>query len=267
MNSKDTSLTTVRRAAIAKHIILSKGGSLILHKDDLVFPVRGRNGSVTKKAAMGIAYVPGWGKGWQVWFSGGGGYLVTDSKDLRKIYDYILDHYKWPDEYADLKALRKGIALRELNFRFISAHGDINPHYIAQVNHISGNMLKERTLSDGGTPVPMPGDVVEGAYYGGHFHFRNGTVQSCNREPGKVSVCAHTQSSIASLFMNRDGELKTSVYSSGGPFFSFLPGDLEFVGTDETVVNMWGHIGYAPAGLISFPVKVNRWKIRQGVKY
>lgn len=265
MNSKESFLTPQLRSAIAKAIVLSHAGRLHFRRDGLRFPVRQEDGSVVEKTVSSIFYGRGFSKDWRVLFDRGrDSGIVSSPRDLRKLYDFILDNFPWPREYRNVRLLTEQNALRENNSLFIFHYGDLDEDDFKVVGAIRARVAADRAFRRK-APVPKPGDVVEGAYYGGVYRFKGGMIESISPGGGKLSVCAVPYGGSGHAYLSSDGSLRTSV--SGGPFFAFAPEDFEYVGKGTTRLWTWGHEGPCGSGGVHFPVKVNRWRIRDGVDY
>lgn len=90
-----------------------------------------------------------------------------------------------------------------------------------------------------------------------------GVIESKEGYNKPLSVCAKPYTPWVYTFDDDSIHITTS----GGPFFHFLPAELEYVGEDSRLLCDWSHTGPCGNGAISFPVKVNRWRVRQGVDY
>lgn len=253
------------RELIAKNILLSMGGSIYPRFRDLVFPVMDQTGQVTEKSVTSIHFSPSDKGGCYIYFLHGGAY-VNEEEDKQKVWDYILSNYSFPDGDIALEKepLERRIALRQRNIVFISRHGDITEDDILMAEEYRKVMESKReAMKD--HPVPTPGDIVEGAYYGGKHPFKDGVIDSRPGYKKRFSVCAQPYTPFVYLIDGAVPDVAMSV--SGGPFFGMNEDDLEYVGTDTRYFCDWGHPGPCADGAVDFPVKVNRWRVKDGVDY
>ena len=245
----------------AQNIILANSGILSTrHRhNDLSFELK--DGAQHKTVyADAIHFVPGYKTGFYVTVLTKS-YFVSD-EDLNRTLSYICENYLSPDkkELTD-EELALRVKIRRLNLSFIAQHGDITEGDFALIDEHRNAMLEERLFPDGKV-TPKQGDLVEGAYYGGKFPFKNGAIVSNSLSADKLCVCAEPYTPC--VYQN-DNEV--NVNCSGGPFFSFKEDELEFVGSDTRLVCDWGHAGACANGSIQFPVTVNRWRIKDGIDY
>lgn len=247
---------------IAKNILLSHGGSVYPMPHEISYDVMTNDG-VKTKSVVGINFMPGKSGGYFVCFMSGQGRL-EDPEDKKRAFKFIINKYRYPDPYLDENELKNRLEIREANISFIAEHGDLMESDFEKISAIRARAAKEREFEDGRI-LPVPGDIVEGAYYGDAHPFKNGVIESPMRHsmPGRLTVCAEPLGPW--VCQNSDGSLY--VHTSGGPFFGFGVEDLEYVGEDSRLMEDWSHTGPCGNGAIAFRVKVNRWKIREGVDY
>ena len=251
------------RELIAKNILLSFGGTINPRPGELVFPVREDNGNIVEKSVGSIFFSPGKEHGGFFLYFTKGFSKLTDEEDFRKVWSYILDEYCTPDYdiASDSSALTERLALRELNLSFISQHGDLEPGDMRMIRAYKKAVESAREAVKG-NPVPLPGDTVEGVYYGIHT-FGHGVIDSHRGFAKPLSICASPYVPFIGLCGNDGDEVSLSV--SGGPFFSINSDDLEYLGEDEREFCDFGHCGPCAGGAVHFVAKVNRWKVKDGV--
>ena len=248
----------------AKNIILSNGGSLYPKPEMLFFDIVDEHGNASNQYVTSIHYIPGQKNCFYVWFFGHEGH-VTEQDDITRLYRFIVSNYDYPDKgVSDLSVLKERLALREINMSFISPHGDFTQSDYEMIEAYQ-KFFSERLEKMGDHPVPMPGDIVEGAYYGGTHPFNDGVIESVPGWKKTLSFCAGPYVPFVTFADRKNERIALSV--SGGPFFGIDPDDLVFVGQDSRLVCDWGHCGATACGAIDFPVTVNRWRIKDRVDY
>jgi len=243
---------------LAKNIILSMGGALYPQEGHLVLRVMGKDGTVEEKSVSSVFFSPGEKhRGCYVGFLRDT-YRVTEEEDMRRIWRFIVDNYSYPDRDISLdeESLRRRLELREMNIGFISKHGDINAGDIEMVE------AYQKAIADmhdrmGDHPVPVPGDIVEGAYYDGAYPFKDGLLLSNPHGVSPLSVCVRPYVPFVYLCKGDD---TISLNASGGPFFGVEPSDLEYIGADRRAFCDWGHAGCCANGTVEFMATVNRWR-------
>lgn len=252
---------------VAKNILLSLGGTIYVPYKDLSFPVRNEtDGAVTERYITDIHFTPGQNHGVYAYFNNGFFAIITDEKDRKRAYDYIYDLYESPDKDIpwDEETLQERLFLRERNIRFILEHGDLEPDDYQMIRTYQKAIAAQRdAIKD--NPHPLPGDIVEGAYYNGSHEFNNGIIESKPHWKKPLSVCAVPYVPFISFADKNEERISTSV--SGGPFFGLNPEDLEYIGEDKRFFCDWGHEGPCRDGSIEFQAKVNRWRIKEHVDY
>lgn len=253
------------RELIAKNILLSHGGSIYPAPGTLTLHVHEGEGNVTEMGVTSITLGMGTRpKDICVFFQKVSG-PVDEDADKHKVIGYILDNFDNPDPEleTDKAALERRLRLRGCNLRFIRAHGDLNASDIMMTEKY--RMAIERLHDQAGTcPSPLPGDIVEGAYYGGKHPFSKGIIGSNKGWNKPLSVCAIPY--VPFIYLE-DGVPSIRLSISGGPFFSFEATDLELVGPDEQVFCNFGHNGPCADGAVDFHARVNRWRVKDGVDY
>ena len=248
---------------LAKNILLSRGGNIYPQHGLLTYPVTAEDGKTTERSVSSIHFTPGWYGGYYVYFTKGFAPLL-DPEDRARAFKFIIENYTYPDRCSlDEKELRNRLDIRMNNISYISEHGDIDEQDFEMIEDIRSRLAKARDFH-GQAPMPLPGDLVEGAYYSGNHPFRNGVIESeMPYAVGKLSVCAQPYTPWAHA--RRDGSV--FVNTSGGPFFSFDADQLEFIGPDTRLLEEWSHIGPCANGAIAFTATVNRWKVKENVEY
>ena len=250
---------------IATNILLSNGGSIYLAPGTMSFPVIDEDKNVREKDVTAIFYGMGTSpKDICLYFTKGFA-PVTEEDDKRKVWTFILSNYKNPD--ADIlpekELLEERVRLRSYNLTFIRKHGDLDDNDIQMVSvyqraiHAMHEAVKD-------SPVPLAGDIVEGAYYDGAFPFENGIIESAPGWHKDHSICATPFTPFIHLRNSAVPEIGLSV--SGGPFFSIDAKDLEYIGEGERCFCDWGHCGPSADGAVTFPAKVNRWRVKESAK-
>ena len=249
---------------VAKNILLSHGGILYPMPDHLKMAVPAFDGTMRAACVESVLYSPGkWG-GYHI-FANGKEFTLDQNEERMAIFQFILKNYNFPEQDKCLFPLKREeledrVFTRERNIGFISLYGDIDQRDWDMIKTCREILAAERMEHSG---IPLPGDIVEGAYYNGIYPFKNGVIESTEGFKQPLSVCAEPYVPFISL-SSRD---KINVSTSGGPFFGFLNEDLEYVGEDERLFCDWGHCGPCANGAIDFKAKVNRWRIKDKVDY
>ena len=249
---------------VAKNILLSHGGILYPMPDHLKMAVPAFDGTMRDACVESVLYSPGkWG-GYHI-FANGKEFTLDQNEERMAIFQFILKNYNFPEQDKCLFPLKREeledrVFTRERNIGFISLYGDIDQRDWDIIKTCHEILAAERMEHSG---IPLPGDIVEGAYYNGSYPFKNGVIESTEGFKQPLSVCAEPYVPFISL-SSRD---KINVSTSGGPFFGFLNEDLEYVGEDERLFCDWGHCGPCANGAIDFKAKVNRWRIKDKVDY
>lgn len=250
---------------IAKNIVLSNGGRLYFRGNELMFPVMDKNGDVKDKAVLSL-YVTSRTDQAAVYLYFVDGFAEVEKEDKARIWRFVVSNYDCPDTdiLLEEEPLKRRLALRERNLVFISRHGDLKSSDIEMVENYQRVIEGAREkIKD--NPVPLPGDIVEGAYYGGVQPFHNGLIESRKHYTRPLSICAKPYVPFVYIRNEETGEIGMSV--SGGPFFGLGLDDLEYVGSDTRLFCDWGHCGVCTDGAVEFPCKVNRWRVKDGVEY
>ena len=264
MNAKDYPQAVVE--LMAKNIILSKGGCIHFPEADrpvLDYRESPSDEHSVKVPVAGVSFRPGWVKNSPYYaFLPDGVLCAIDKEDENVLWAYIVERYPSPGRVVvDEKELSRRLDLRLHNLSFISAHGDLKEYDFELVDFIEPFFSKKRVCPDG-TPIPMPGDTVSGTYYGGAVSFGHGVIESGLTGCGKLSVCTNPYGSPWA-HVNEQKELV--VRSDGGPYFGYTPDQLEYVGEDVSVFKEWGSAGICGNGAVYFPIKVNAWRLKEGV--
>lgn len=251
---------------VAKNILLSHGGIIYPMPDHLKMAVPAFDGTMRAACVESVLYSPGkWG-GYHI-FANGKEFTLDQNEEMMKIFRFILKNYNFPEQDKCLFPLKREeledrVFTRERNIGFISLYGDLDQSDWDKIE-LFRKLLAERRAEYSDTPEPLPGDIVEGAYYDGICPFKNGVIESAKGFKKPLSVCAKPYVPFISLGSHD----KINVSTSGGPFFGFSNEDLEYVGEDERLFCDWGHCGACANGAIDFKAKVNRWRIRDKVDY
>lgn len=263
MTAKD--YTPAMQELLAKNILLSRGGNIYPMPGQLTYEVLNHDGRLTERDVTSIHFTPGYCEkagGYYVYFMNNMCPL-TEPADRKKTFEFIIEHYKCPDKFVlEEKELINRLDIRMQNISYISEHGDIDEKDFAMIEDIRSRLAKARLFPDG-KPAPVAGDLIEGAYYGGKFPFNGGVIESYSMSEDKLSVCAQPCTPWAH---RRSGDA-IHVTCSGGPFFSFLPEELEYIGKDTRLFEEWSHNGPCGNGAIRFSAEVNRWRVRPGVEF
>lgn len=257
------------RELIAKDILLSLGGNAYPRQKygELTFPVVDESGHREEKPVSSIHFTPGWSHGGYYLFFADGFAPLAEEEHRQKAWDYIIRNYPFPDKdiLINKETLDERIALRERNIAFICRHGDMDADDFMMVKAYRRVLTRTRDAVKE-TPVPLPGDIVEGAYYGGKHPFTNGLVDRLfDSDTHPVSVCAKPH--IPFIGTTRGTPYGYHLSVSGGPFFGFKVEDLEYVEPDRRFFCDFGHNGACAGGSIEFEATVNRWRIKEGVDY
>ena len=252
---------------IAKNILLSRGGAVYPNPIELRMPLVDKDGIEKELGVTSIVFGGSTGKfgGYYVGLTDGGMYCLTEDLEKKKIWRELLRLYPIPDNDIPMEKgpLLERARLRERNIAFISHYGDITKKDLDMMTGYQKVMQQLREeMKD--HPVPLVGDTVEGAYYSGKHPFTKGVIGSAPGWTKQFSICAEPY--IPFLFYTKERKA-VGMSVSGGPFFGMDAKDLEYVGTDERYFCDWGHNGPCADGSFEFPVKVNKWRIKEGVDY
>lgn len=255
-------------ALAATNILLSRGGIINPAWGDLSFPVLDASGTVREKTVHSVHYTPGFISRTGFYLQFAAGYApVEEQEDLDRLFSFILRTFRQPDrrELSE-EELADRTELRRINQRFITAHGDLDERDFEMVARYRETVRKAHAFPDG-RPVPLPGDIVEGAYYGGKHPFAKGCVDTpyaWQETSRKVVVCAEPYVPWIHVRAAAPG-YGTSI--SGGPFFDFMPEDLILVGPATRNACDWGHGAACADGAVEFSIEVNRWRVKEGTDY
>lgn len=251
------------RELVARNILLSHGGYIsVPGYERLTFPVEDNEGNVKEKTVYGIHFYAGRFTSIHLSFADTRA-EVRDKDDLKKVVDYILEGFKPSDLDIPLEkdALNEQLTLLVRNYTFIRRYGDFNKEDLEMIASHRKALESARKAVEG-HPVPLPGDTVEGLY--GDSPFNQGLIDSGKGRMKPLHVCARPY--VPFIFKNSSVPVSYSLSVSGGPFFSLDNEDLEYVGPDERYFCDWGHNGPCVDGAVEFRAKVNRWRIKEGVK-
>lgn len=253
---------------MAETIIAAHGGNLYPPVGRMSHPVTDESGRLVTKVVLSVNWCPGniYSKtGYWLRFAGAWAPL-DDEESLKAVLDKVLEVFPYPDRIVPTEdEVRRRLDIRRRNLSFIVQHGDLSER---DFEMIDGHMkaLSNARSFPGGAPVPLPGDIVEGAYYGGKHPFGSGCIETPYswQDQDAVSVCAKP---YVPWVCTRQTDPGYYINSSGGPFFSFHREDLEYLGEDERLLCDWSHTGPCANGAVHFPVRVNRWRVKENVDY
>ena len=173
----------------------------------------------------------------------------TSAEDFDKLQEHILAaNPDIPDSIIERDYLRA------LNKSFICEHGELDESDLRKISQTRSvlNIARARVA---GKEIPLPGDIVEGAYYNGKHPFHYGIIDSRDymTEEGRLTICAGGSPYIVPS--------TASLSISGGPFFSVEPRHLTYIGKEERLFWTFGHDGACANGGVYFPVTVNCWTL------
>lgn len=226
-------------------LIISLGGEVTLHDAPLVMhfhkKVRIKELSMTDVGLLAhAAHAPAtefllWG---------------LDADDADRLQEHILNSgIDIPEE-----CILERDYLRAINKSFIREHGELDNSDFLKISKARNVMALARLMRK---PVPLPGDTVRGAYYGGEHPFNAGMVDSMYYmdEGDRMTICASPSAHITP----DTGTLSIS----GGPFFGVHAAHMTFAGTHERLFWTFGHAGMTRNGGVYFPITVNKWDLSQ----
>lgn len=253
-------LSPERKQLLVRNAVVGSSGNLYVYDSELnvTFTKKETNKPTTQRMVR-ILYNPYLFTDGYVISTEGNTFSSTDYEDWEPVYDFIIRKYNLADCTLNNTELEYRLKLRQDNLRFIVDDGDLNEEDFRKIKYCQ---LTMQELHGAEVPVPQPGDIIEGAYYGGKYPFENGVIES---QPGynkTFHICAEPMTPWIYA-----SEEKVHISTSGGPFFSLDAEDLELVGKDTRYVCDWGHEGACANGHISFEVTVNRWKVKEGTDY
>lgn len=185
-----------------------------------------------------------------------------EKDELEQVEDWILNNCPAPDFPKEKKDIRTEMIF--LNQCFINEHGPLEEYDFQTAEALISAIEAARK---GETPVPLPGDIVEGAYYNGKHPFNRGIIDTPYlwQSHEKLSICAQPYVPFAHLSpTQKEGY---GLNTSGGPFLSIPADGLEYIGKDRNTFCDWGHNGPCGDGNIRFTAAVNRWRIKDNVDY
>ena len=184
--------------------------------------------------------------------------------ELAQVEKWILDNLAVPEFPEGTEPFRTEMIL--LNTSYAADHGRLRNEDFAKAERLASLITDARRPGDG-SPKPVPGDIVEGAYYGGKYPFNHGLIDSpyAWHEKERLAVCAGPYTPFTIESMERDEGYVLS--TSGGPFFNIPESGMELVGPDRNTFCMWGYEGPCRNGTVLFKAAVNRWRIKDCVNY
>lgn len=252
---------------IAKNILLSRGGAIYPNPRDLSMTLVEKDGTERELGVCSVLFAGSTGVfgGYYVGLTNGGTYRLTDEADKKKIIHKILQLYSIPDRDIPLRKglLEERVRLRERNIAFIARYGDITQKDLDMMDEYQKAMqkLREEVKEN---PVPLVGDTVEGTDYSGEHPFTAGVIDAAPGWSKEFSFCAEPYVPFVSFESNKTA---VSLSVSGGSFLQVDAKDLEYVGEDVRYFCNWGHCGPCAGGALQFPVKVNKWRVKEAVDY
>ena len=245
----------------ARIILLSHNNYLSLGQRDFTWKTRCANGEEAEKPVRRIDLLR-WGSNEHLYVVFAAGYDELDNReDREKVYEFIAENFALPAVCGfEGVTLQEARMLMECNQVFIHAHGEIDAFDMNVIRDRQNAISAVR--SDSKVIRPMPGDIVEGSYYGGAHAFKGGVIVTRAGWGKPISICAHPYTPWVTV--SEDGT--PLVDTSGGPFFSVGEEDLEYIGEDHRYFCDWGHAGATGDGSIEFPAMVRRWRVRPSAK-
>lgn len=235
---------------LVKHLVLSDAGSVTFGYHEAPVTVPGEGDFFLESI---------WYESWRSFpltaFLTGGclPFQDMDERTLKTVIRHILA--KRGGERPHYEEIWRITELQTINMTFIITHGDIDALDLRMIEKNTRALRAVREKNH--EPVPLPGDLVTGAYYDGRHPFDNGVIETVNQTSKDYHFCA--QPYVPHVTTTKDGE--PWVTTSGGPFFGVDRKDLEYVGEDIRLFCDWGHCGPAGDGLLNFYVKVNKWRV------
>ena len=182
--------------------------------------------------------------------------MNDDEKE--KVFSYLVSTFRLPSLVSEGGlSYEEAMHLFRVNESFIREHGTLTQSDLALIRRRQQAM--QTALSNAPTDTPIPGDVVEGAYYSGKFRFEGGVIVSTPSWGFGVHFCACPYTPW--LYVNDEG--KPHINTSGGPFFSCDKVHFEPAGETERMFCEFGHDGPCGNGAVYFPVKVRCWKLKE----
>lgn len=189
------------------------------------------------------------------------GWRVLVPEDEEKVFSYIVDTYRMPGVIEEFGlSYEEAMNLYRMNESFIREHGTLDHTDLALIRAAQKAMADAQSAAAPDTPIP--GDVVEGAYYDGKYPFGSGVVVSTPSWGFGVHFCAHAY--CPWLTVNNDG--KPHVNTSGGPFFSADKTKYEPIGETTRLFCDFGHAGPCGNGSIRWPAKVRAWRLSKDAR-
>lgn len=246
---------------MAHIILLSHNNYLSLGNRDFAWKTVGADGKMTEKPVRRIDLLK-WGSNEHLYVVYASGYdELVKNEDREKVFDFIAMNFSMPSICGlEGVTLQEARMLMEHNQTFIHTHGELDSFDMGVIR--SRQKALEAVRGGGGVIRPLPGDTVEGTYYGGAHSFRCGVIVSRAGWGKPISICAHPYTPWVTV--GEDGT--PLVDTSGGPFFSVGEEDLEYLDEDYRYFCDWGHAGPTADGSIQFPAAVRRWRVRPSAK-
>lgn len=139
---------------------------------------------------------------------------------------------------------------------------EINPLYHAQHTLIQSDVDKANKLIEfiektRTQSVPQIGDIVEfTSEYGDYYE--NAHIETVSEN--EIYICE--KPSVPFIYTGLS-ENRLSTSTSGGAW-TYIPKNLEYVGTKEKLFKDWGHCGACGNGAIQFRANVNVWRYIKG---
>ena len=241
----------------ARLILAAAGGAVSIRPLDLVLTEEPDTDNPTKSSVIGVhfgyldrnAIVLTFHRGWR---------NIEGDDEKEKVFSYLVSTFRLPSLVSEGGlSYEEAMHLFRVNESFIREHGTLTQYDLALIRRRQQAM--QTALSNAPTDTPIPGDVVEGAYYSGKFRFEGGVIVSTPSWGFGVHFCACPYTPW--LYVNDEG--KPHINTSGGPFFSCDKVHFEPAGETERMFCEFGHDGPCGNGAVYFPVKVRCWKLKE----
>ena len=236
--------------------LAAAGGAVSVRPLDLMLPEEPDDNSTKVSSVIGIHFgfldknsiVLEFHRGWR----------ALEDGDKSKVFFYIVKTYRRPGIIEEFGlTYEEAMNLYRLNEGFIREHGTLDKADFSIIRAAQKAMAEAQSAAAPDTPIP--GDMVEGAYYDGKYPFENGVVVPTPSWGFGVHFCADPY--CPWLTVNNDG--KPHVNTSGGPFFYADKTKYEPIGETTRLFCDFGHAGPCGNGSIRWPAKVRAWRIKK----
>ena len=236
--------------------LAAAGGAVSVRPLDLMLPEEPDDNSTKVSSVIGIHF--GLLDKNSIMLEFHRGWRALEDGDKRKVFFYIVKTYRMPDVIEEFGlTYEEAMNLYRLNEGFIREHGTLDHTDLVLIRAAQKAMAEAQTAAAPDTPIP--GDMVEGAYYDGKYPFGSGVVVPTPSWGFGVHFCA--QPYCPWLTVGKDG--KVYINTSGGPFFSADKTKYEPVGETTRLFCDFGHAGPCGNGSIRWPSKVRSWRINK----